>query len=209
ILIGGGVICVADVAAHRQAEELAYEMIFEAGADNLALVVEIFGSNEAYHAIHNERIEDPRDTIGACLKSELIDALMSFSRKRAALARFEIHGLRALPFRVTRAMMLESFFAAFAQRRERDAKAAIRRFGACDGLEEQVHGRAAIHGGELGADVCEAADLCGYLVGFHQTIQCVKDRADHFHGIRGGIHADHRVTASVKQTLKSGQENSA
>ena len=80
-------------------------------------------------------------------KRQLIDTVMSFGGKRAALSRFEIHGLSALPFHITRAMMLENLLAAFAQRRERDAEAAIRRFGACDGLEEQIDGRAAIHRG--------------------------------------------------------------
>ena len=37
----------------------------------------------------------------------------------------------------------------------------------------------------------------------------MQDGAHGFDGIRRGIHADHRVAASVKQTLKGGQENSA
>ena len=103
-------------------------------------------------------------------------------------------------------MVRENFLASFAQRRESDAKAAIRCFCPGNGLEEQVHGRAAIHRGELSADVGEAADLRGHLVGFHQTIERVQDGVHGFDGIRCGIHADHCVAASVKQALKGGQE---
>ena len=39
ILVGGRVIGVANIAAHRQAEQLAHEMIFESGANDLPLIV--------------------------------------------------------------------------------------------------------------------------------------------------------------------------
>jgi len=38
-LIGGGVIGVADIAAHGEAEEFAHEMILEAGTGDLAFVI--------------------------------------------------------------------------------------------------------------------------------------------------------------------------
>jgi hypothetical protein len=50
-------------------------------------------------------------------------------------------------------MVLEDLFAAFAERRERNAKAAIGGFGARDGLKKQINGSAAFHRGELRADV--------------------------------------------------------
>ena len=89
ILIGGGVIRVADVAAHRQAEQLAHEMIFEACADDLALVEKIFGADEADDTVDKERIEDARDAVGAGFERELIDAVMSLGGKRASLPGFE------------------------------------------------------------------------------------------------------------------------
>ena len=138
-------------------------MIFEAGANDLALVVEIFRADKTDHAIDDEGIESTRDTVCAGFQRQLIDAVVSFRGKRAALSRFEIHGLRALPCNVARAMVRENFLASFTQRRESDAEAAIGRFGAGDGLEEQVHRRAAIHRGKLSADVGEAANLRGHL----------------------------------------------
>jgi hypothetical protein len=47
-----GVIRVADVAAHRQPEQLAAEVIFKARACNFLSVVEIFWTNEAHHRVH-------------------------------------------------------------------------------------------------------------------------------------------------------------
>ena len=46
VLIGLGVIGVANVAAHGQAEQLAAEMIFEAGANDLLAVEEILRADE-------------------------------------------------------------------------------------------------------------------------------------------------------------------
>ena len=41
VLVGLGVVGVADVAAHRHAEQLAAEVVFEAGADDLLAVVQV------------------------------------------------------------------------------------------------------------------------------------------------------------------------
>jgi len=42
-LIGFRMVCVADIATHGQAKELAHEVIFQAGADDLAFIVKVFG----------------------------------------------------------------------------------------------------------------------------------------------------------------------
>ena len=47
VLVGLGVVGVADVDAERQAEQLAAEMVFEAGADDLLAVIEVFPADEA------------------------------------------------------------------------------------------------------------------------------------------------------------------
>ena len=41
VLVGLGVVGVADVDAHRQAEQLAAEVVLEPGADDLLAVVEV------------------------------------------------------------------------------------------------------------------------------------------------------------------------
>src|SRR5271170_3861386 len=115
-------IGVTDIATHRQAEDFAHEMVFQSGANDLALVVEIFRTDESHYAVHNKRIEGARDAIGPRFQRELIDAVMSLRRKGTALAGFEIHGLRAEPGDVSRAVIGENLFATFAQRRQADTE---------------------------------------------------------------------------------------
>jgi hypothetical protein len=55
VLIGLGVVRVAAIDAHRDAGELAHEVVFEAGADDLAAVVEVFRADEADDGIDEER----------------------------------------------------------------------------------------------------------------------------------------------------------
>src|SRR5947209_810455 len=46
VLVGGGVVGVADVAAHRQAEQLSHEVVFQAGADDLPFVIQVLRTDE-------------------------------------------------------------------------------------------------------------------------------------------------------------------
>ena len=95
VLIGFGVVRVADVAAHRQAEQLAAEMVLKPGADDLLAVVEIFGPDEADDRVHQQRLELARDGIGAGFERLLIDAVMRVRRQRRALPRLEVHAVVA------------------------------------------------------------------------------------------------------------------
>ena len=65
VLIGRRVVRVADIAAHRESQEFAHEMIFEAGANDLPFVVKIFRPDEAYDAVHQERMEHASHTVSA------------------------------------------------------------------------------------------------------------------------------------------------
>ena len=67
VLIGFGVVGVADVAAHGQAEQLAAEVIFKAGADDLLAVVEILRADEADDGVDQQRTKAARHRIGAGL----------------------------------------------------------------------------------------------------------------------------------------------
>ena len=87
--------------------KLAHEMIFQSGADDLPLVIEIFRADEADDAVDQERIEGASDSVGAGFERELIDAVMRLRRERAALAGFEVHDVVADPGDVALAMMLE------------------------------------------------------------------------------------------------------
>ena len=57
VLIGLGMVGVADVAAHRHAHQLAAEMVLEAGADDLLAVIEIFRADEADDRVDQQRLD--------------------------------------------------------------------------------------------------------------------------------------------------------
>jgi len=64
VLVGFGVVGVANVHAQRQAEQLAAKMVLQAGPDDLLAVIQIFGADEADHAVDQQRIEGAGHGIG-------------------------------------------------------------------------------------------------------------------------------------------------
>jgi hypothetical protein len=50
-----GVVGVADVHAHRQAEQLAAEVVLQAAPDHLLAVVEVLRADEADHGVDQQR----------------------------------------------------------------------------------------------------------------------------------------------------------
>ena len=61
VLIGFGVVGVADVAAHRHAHQLAAEMILQPRADDLLSVEQIFRTDEADHGVDQQRFQFLRE----------------------------------------------------------------------------------------------------------------------------------------------------
>ena len=90
-------IGVADVDPHGKAQQLAHEMVFQASADDLALVEKVFWTNEAHHAINQERVKSPGDAIGSGLECKLVDTVVSSGGEGTPLPCFEVHGLIADP----------------------------------------------------------------------------------------------------------------
>ena len=96
VLVGFGVVGVADVAAHGQAEELAAEMVFESGAENLFAIEEILGADEADDGVNQHWVEVAGYGVGAGLEGLLVYALsigsaVGVGAEAAALAGFEVH----------------------------------------------------------------------------------------------------------------------
>ena len=91
VLIGLGVIGVAHIHAHRQAEQFAAEMVLQPGPDDLLAIVQIFRPDESDDRVHQQRLEFPRHGIGAGFERLLIDAVMRPGREAAPLAGLEIH----------------------------------------------------------------------------------------------------------------------
>src|SRR2546422_10854180 len=57
ILIGSGVIGIANVAAHRETEELAAKMVLQPGADDLLCVSKIFRADKTHDGVYEQRRE--------------------------------------------------------------------------------------------------------------------------------------------------------
>ena len=95
VLIGLGMVGVADVHPHRQAEQFAAEVILQPRPGDLLAVIEVFGADEPHHGVHQERPEGPRHGVGARLQRLLVDPVMGARRQGRALARLEIHHIVA------------------------------------------------------------------------------------------------------------------
>src|SRR5262249_11511361 len=121
---------VADVDAERQAEQLAAEMVLEAGADDLLAVIEIFGADEADHAVDEQRLKRAGDRIATRLAGLLIDAVMGAGRECGALAGLEIHQIVTDGAALERAAGVKRL----AQEAEIDSEALVRRLGPGDRL---------------------------------------------------------------------------
>src|SRR6516162_1790353 len=134
VLVGLGVIGVADVAAHGQAEELAAEMILEPGADDLLAVVEMFRPDEAHDGVDEERRERARHRVGAGLERLLVDAVVRAGGERAALPGLEIHHVVADGAAVKR----QRGRARLGEEREVDAEAPVGGLAPRDRLEHEV-----------------------------------------------------------------------
>src|SRR5271170_7567245 len=110
---------------------------------------------------------------------------MCFSRKSAALARFEVHNVVARPRNIARSVMFQDAFAAFSQHRKSDTKAGVGGLRAGDRLKEQVDGRAAIQTRQLSCDMREAARLSRNGELRNQAIERSQNSRDTFDRIRG------------------------
>jgi len=95
VLVGFGVVGVADIATHGQAEKLAAEVIFEAGASDLLAVVQVFRADEADDGVDQHWLKGASDGVGTGFEGLLVDAVIGIGRERGALAGLEVHDVAA------------------------------------------------------------------------------------------------------------------
>src|SRR5689334_13706968 len=124
---------------------------------------------------------------------------MSIGRQRAALARLEIHYIRALPWNVSLRMMLEYSLAPFAKQLQRDPKAAIGGLSAGNRLKQKIHRGAAPHRFQLRGDMSEAARLRRHAIGIDEPGQRAQNCANGFHGIRCRVYTNHCVATAEEK----------
>ena len=76
---------------------------------------EIFGPDEADHAVDQERVERPGHAVGPGLQGELVDAVVGPGREGAPLPGLEVHRLVADPGDVATLVVLEDPLAPLAR----------------------------------------------------------------------------------------------
>ena len=130
---------------------------------------------------------------------------MRVRRQRAALAGLEIHHVVA----ERAALQRQRRLARLAQQRERHAEAGIRRLGAADRLEHEVHRRAALDRAQAGRDVRQHAGLRRNGVALAHRVQHGEQRARGIDAVGGRVDADHRVAGTEQQPVERGGGDAA
>lgn len=115
-------------------------MILQPGPDDLFAVVELPGSDEADHGIHQQRIELPGHRIGAGPGGLLVDPMVGSGPKTPTLAGFEIQHLPARRHPAG----AESGFPRFLQNSQINAEGPVGGFRPGDALEHRIHREAGI-----------------------------------------------------------------
>ena len=183
---------VANVAAHRQAKELAAEVVLQPSAKNLFAIVKIFRPNEADHSIDEHRRKAACDGIRARLTGLLVHSLMCVRGERAALAGLKVHDV--VPH--TASVKFEGGPVSFIEQTKIDTEGGISEFGAGDRLEQEIDRRTLLQRSKLCGDVGENATLCRNRVAFANRIDELEEpsRAGNIIGHR--INADNRIARS-------------
>ena len=197
VLVGFGMIGIADIATHGKAEQLTAEMIFERGSQDLLAVVEVFGADEAHDRIDEQRFEMACDGISTGFARLLVHAVMSLRGESAPLPGFEVHDIVA----ERAAIQFERLCTGFAQDREIDTKGTIGCFGAGNGLEDEVDGSAPAHCFHLGGDVSKHTGLGGNFELFADVIEQAEQRDYGGNVVGDGIDSDDCVAAAVSETV--------
>jgi hypothetical protein len=197
VLVGLGMVGVAHVASHRDAQDLAAEVIFEAGPEDLLSIIEVLRADEPDHGVDQQRLERPGDGIGAGLAGLLVHAVVGAGRQRAALPGLEVHHVvpegAALqpPDRIVR----------FAEQRQRDAETGVRGLGARDGLKDEVDRRPPTHQLQGGGDVGQHTGLRRHIEAAAQLVHHFDQGANHRRVVRGRVDADDGVAAPIEEPV--------
>ena len=199
VLIGLCVVGVADVAAHRQAQQLAAEVVFQAGADDLFAVIQVLRADKADHGIHQKWLEVPSHCIGAGLAGLLVEAMVSTGGQRAALAGFEIHQVVA----EGTAFEAQAGVVAFLQDLQADAEAGVGRLGAGNRLEHQIQRHATVDRLDRGGDVGQHTGLGGDFITLDDAVEHLQHVADRTDAVGGRVDADHGVAVAVQQAVEN------
>ena len=87
---------VAGGHAHREAEELAHEVVLQVGEDHLEAVAVRLRADKAGDVVDHERVVAARQAVAEGLGGGHVDAVVLAVGELAALARLEVHELLGL-----------------------------------------------------------------------------------------------------------------
>ena len=203
VLVGLGMIGVAGVAAHRQAHELAAEMILEPGANDLLPVVEIFRPDEAHHGVDQERPERPRHRVGARLERLLVDAVMGLRGEGAPLPGLEIHHVVA--DRAARERQRGGV--GFGKEREIDAEALVGGLRAGDRLEHEIDRRIPGDERERGGDMRQHAALRRDVELDAHVLEHRQERMGALGTVGRGVDADDGVARAEQEAVENARRD--
>ncbi len=99
VAIRFGMVGVAHVATHLNAQKPAAEVVLQPGPDDLLTVVQVFGPDESHHRIDQQRTIHTRHPVRASLQSLLvnrsIDTYVCPRRQARSLTGLKIQSIRA------------------------------------------------------------------------------------------------------------------
>ena len=205
VLVGFGVVGVANVAAHRHAQHLAAKMVFQTGTDNLLAVIQILRPNETDNRVHEKRLETPRDGISARFQSLLVNAEMRVRGKTRALSGLEIHHVISHRSATKTSRRIAGFF----EYSKVDAETFIRGFCSRNRLKNQVDGHAALDGFDLRGNVRQHAALRGNRVTLDDFRHHVNQGFNRRDRIGSRIDSDDRVAAAHQKSVENRGRNAA
>jgi len=203
VLVGLGVIGVAHVHAHGQAQEFAAKVVLEPGPDDLLAVQEVFRADKSHDGVDQKRGKGPRHGIGPGLHGLLIHVVVGIRREGRTLARLEIHDVVAH----RAASQGQARLLSLGQKGQIDPKAGVDRLGAADGLEHQVHRRALGDGLDGGGHVGEHAALGGNGVALAQFVEHDQETDDPLEIVGGRIDPDAGIAGPQKQAIDDRGQN--
>jgi hypothetical protein len=197
-----GVVGVADVHAHGQAEQLAAEVVLQAGADHLLAVVEVLRPDEPDDGVDQQRREVPRHRVGARLQRLLVDRppadpAVRVGRQRRPLAGLEVRDVVAHGA----AAQFQGAGPRLREQVEGDAEAPVGRLRAGDRLEHEVHRRALLQRAQRRRHVGEHARLGGDVVAADDRVDQFQQRDRLPRGVGRRVDADDGVAGALQQPV--------
>ena len=199
VLICLHVVCIAAIAAHGDARELAHEVILQACSCHLAGIVEILGADETHHRIDQEGRKPLGKAVAPCLHGHLVGAMVGLAGQLRTLPGLKIHHIR--PFRRA---LTEQQVLRLRQGGSIEAEGRIALFRACDGLEDQIAGRTRTHRLHLRRHMRQHANLGRDLPMLLDLLKSAQHLAHLLRGVGNGIQTDDRIACAEGQTLQHG-----